>query len=55
MVENLAARITVQKIARLVGVPEEDYGLIRDWTRRQAAINGASLWLREGDAREKGC
>jgi cytochrome P450 len=51
MVEDLAARITVRMIARLVGVPEEDYGLIRDWTQRQSAINGASVWLPEGDAR----
>jgi cytochrome P450 len=48
MVEDLAARVTVRMIARLVGVPEEDYGLVRDWTRRQSAINGASVWLKEG-------
>lgn len=51
MVEDLAARIAVQMIARLVGVPERDHGRVRDWTRRQAAINGASLWLAQGDPR----
>jgi cytochrome P450 len=51
MVEDLAARFAVGMIARLVGVPEEDYGRVRDWTRRQSAINGASLWLSEGDPR----
>ena len=52
MVEDLAARLTVTMIARLVGVPEADYPLVRDWTRRQSAINGASLWLTgEDDSR----
>jgi cytochrome P450 len=45
MVEDLAARITVAMIARLVGIPEADFPLIREWTVRQAAINGASVWL----------
>ena len=55
MVEDLSARITVRMIARLVGVPEEDYGLIRDWTLRQSAINGMSLFLPEGDPRWEKC
>ncbi len=45
MVEGVAAKIASQVIARLIGVPVEDAGLMRDWTRVQSTFNGASFWL----------
>jgi len=51
MVEDLAARLTVFMISKLVGVSEEGHARIRDWTLRQAAINGASVWFPAGDPR----
>lgn len=49
MVEELAARIASRVISNLMGVPDEDAGLMREWTRRQATFNGASFWLRGAD------
>ena len=45
MVEDLAARIASRVISTLMGVPDADASLMRDWTRRQATFNGASFWL----------
>jgi cytochrome P450 len=45
MVEGLAAKIASGVISKLMGVPDEDAGLMREWTRRQATFNGASFWL----------
>jgi cytochrome P450 len=54
-VEDLAAKLTVGVIAKLVGVPESDYALVRDWTVRQSAINGTSIFFREVDPRWDEC
>jgi cytochrome P450 len=50
-VEDLAAKLTVRMISTLVGVPDEDAPLIRDWTVRQAALNGVSAYLPKDDPR----
>ena len=49
MVEGLAARISSRVIAELIGIPDEDASLMRDWTRVQSAFNGASFWLTGAD------
>jgi len=45
MVEGVAAKIASRVIATMLGVPVEDAGLMRDWTRVQSTFNGASFWL----------
>ena len=54
-VEDLAAKLTVSVIAKLVGVPEADFPLVRDWTVRQSAINGITIFLADGDSRWDDC
>lgn len=45
MVEGLAAKIASRAISELMGVPQEDAMLMREWTRVQSGFNGASFWL----------
>ncbi len=54
-VEDLAAHLSVGVISQLVGVPESDRELIRDWTRRQSAINGTTAFLNPDDPRLDEC
>ena len=54
-VEDLAAKLTVSVIAGLVGVPEADHPVVRDWTLRQSAINGITIFLAEEDPRWEEC